>query len=376
MKLVADENLEALDVFFSSEELQTLPGRQISHQDVMEADGLFVRSVTRVNRELIEGTPVQFVGSATIGTDHLDLTALNGLGISVAHAPGCNAQAVAEYVMTALLTLRPELIHAADGFTLGIIGMGNVGKRLQMLARAFGWRVLASDPLLPMNAWPEGVCSTTLETVLSQADAISLHVPLTKNGSAPTYHLLNQHTLALLKPNAIVINTARGPVISESELMQSLHTDPRPVVLDVFEHEPRISAELLSAITIATPHIAGYSLEGKVRGTQMIYQAWCQWKQQLPDTELTGEAALQNLLPSVPPLIAPNEVPHLETLLNAMLRAYPIMRDDAALRATVSDGEVQGESFDRLRKQYPLRREWSALGIRIAEVFSGLKPAF
>lgn len=351
MKIVADENLAFTDYFFAEfGEIQQAAGRTLTHADVADAEALLVRSVTQVNSALIQNTALKFVGSATIGTDHLDISALEQQGIAWSNAAGCNAQAVAEYVITALLHLKPELIAANTQFTLGIVGLGNVGSRLATMAKLVGWNVIGYDPFVQR----EHVQQVEFEQLLAQADAISTHVPLTKTGPHPTYHLMNAEALSNMKPSAILINSARGPVVEEAALIADIQQTQRQVVLDVFEHEPEISEELLNLISIVTPHIAGYSLEGKARGTQMIYQAFC---------EIFGfdaDKRFESQLPVCEQYFAQAEFKH--TLKLYLTQIYDIARDDANLRACIKDGKVDQKAFDYLRKTYPLRREWAAHG--------------
>ena len=351
MKIVADENLAFTDYFFAEfGEIQHAAGRTLTHADVADAEALLVRSVTKVNSALIENTALKFVGSATIGTDHLDILALEQQDIVWSNAAGCNAQAVAEYVITALLHLKPELIDANSTFTLGIIGLGNVGSRLATMAQFLGWNVIGFDPFVQR----EHVVQVEFEQLLAQADAISCHVPLTKTGAHPTYHLINTQALAALKPSAILINSARGPVVEEAALMADIQNTQRQVVLDVFEHEPEISETLLKLITLVTPHIAGYSLEGKARGTQMIYDAFCK------TFDHTATKRFETQLPVCDALFA--NQPLKAVLKQHLTEIYDIARDDANLRATLNDGKVDQKAFDYLRKTYPLRREWAAHG--------------
>lgn len=351
MKIVADENLAFTDYFFSEfGQIKHTAGRTLSNADVIDAQALLVRSVTQVNDSLIQNTPIQFVGSATIGTDHLDIQALEKQGIAWSNAAGCNAQAVAEYVITALLYLKPELINANESFSLGIIGLGNVGTRLAYMAKLLGWKVIGTDPFTQH----ENITQVDFEQLLEQADAISIHVPLTQSGKHPTHHLINTEALSKINPQAILINSARGAVVEESALIANIQNTHRQVVLDVFEHEPVISAELLNLVTLVTPHIAGYSLEGKARGTQMIYEAFCntfkhevnkQFETQLPECEAFFQG--QNLK---------------VVLKEKLSEIYDIERDDQNLRACLKDGKVDQQAFDHLRKTYPLRREWTAHG--------------
>ena len=353
MNITADENLALVDYFFADKaQIDYKAGRKIVRDDLQHTQALLVRSVTKVNDALLADTPVSFVGSATIGTDHLDIAALQVKGVQVAHAPGCNAQAVAEYVVTALLTLRPALIDAGKKFSLGIVGLGNVGKRLATLANRLGWRVLGTDPHVQLGQ----VENLDFAELLVEADAISLHVPLEKAGDHPTYHLIDSTAFQRMKADCILINSSRGPVVSEQALLADLAQTGRQVVLDVFEFEPRIHKTLLDQLALATPHIAGYSLEGKARGTEMVYQAWCQHF----GFEITKK--LEGQLPDMPLLFDARQ-PINSQLLVLLPQLYDIKSDDAALRACIdADAWVEAGQFDRLRKEYPLRREWLAYG--------------
>ena len=351
MKIIADENLALTDYFFADfATIQHRAGRNLSHEDVKDCDALLVRSVTAVNAELVENTALQFVGSATIGTDHLDTAALAQQQSTWANAPGCNAQAVAEYVVTALLSLKPELLDSGSAFCLGIVGLGNVGRRLARLATYLGWQVMAYDPFVECTE----VSQVEFDQLLQQADAVSIHVPLSKTGLHPTYHLFNQATFKKLSPHAILINSARGAVIEEQALLEDIAQTQRQVVLDVFEHEPKISSQLLAAVSLATPHIAGYSLEGKARGTAMIYRAFCE------KFALSADKKFESQLPVCAQILADKT---LKSALKQHLQAiYDIRQDDADLRNCVQEGYVLAQAFDQLRKNYPLRREWLAYG--------------
>ncbi|MDM1246769.1 4-phosphoerythronate dehydrogenase [Acinetobacter sp. R933-2] len=351
MKIVADENLAFTEYFFSEYgEIHQAAGRTLTHDDVKESDVLLVRSVTKVNEALIENTALKFVGSATIGTDHLDIEALEKHQIAWSNAAGCNAQAVAEYVITALLHLNVSLIDQNKTFTLGIIGLGNVGSRLAYMATLLGWHVIGYDPFVKCNY----IQQVELEKLLKTADAISIHVPLTKTGEHPTYHLINAEALAMMKPETILINSARGAVVEEAALIDDIKKTQRKVVLDVFEHEPEISQQLLDLIRIVTPHIAGYSLEGKARGTQMIYEAFCK------TFDYAAHKKFESQLPACEQYFYGNNIK--QTLKKYLTEIYDIQRDDDNLRACLKDGKVDQKAFDYLRKTYPLRREWAAHG--------------
>lgn len=358
MQCVVDENLAYADYFFADSDVIKKAGRGIQTVDLNHAQALLVRSVTQVTPQLLAGTPVSFVGSATIGTDHLDLVGLAQLGVTVANAAGCNAQAVAEYVVTAILTLQPEMLTAGQGFCLGIVGLGNVGQRLARLAGRLDWRVLGCDPLQSAAE----IEQVSLAVLLAESDAVSLHVPMVKQGEHATYHLIQSQQLALMPAQSILINSSRGAVVAESDLLADIQHTGRRVVLDVYEHEPRISAELLAHLALATPHIAGYSLEGKARGTEMIYQAFCAWQGIAPVHQM------QEVMPVAPCWF--DQRPLIEQLADLLPHLYDIRRDDAVLRACVAaDGVNQGwvdaSSFDQLRRDYPLRREWAAHGDKI-----------
>lgn len=351
MKIVADENLAFTDYFFADfGEIAHRAGRTLTSGDLSGCNALLVRSVTRVNADLLQNTPIQFVGSATIGTDHLDIAELERRHITWANAAGCNAQAVAEYVVTALLTLRPELLDAGQDFCLGIVGLGNVGTRLAVLAQRLGWQVIGTDPFVEQSQIPQA----DLATLLQQAHAISIHVPLTKTGEHATHHLFNQAVLAQLPPETILINSARGSVIEEQALVADIQRTQRQVVLDVFEHEPVISGQLLDLVSLVTPHIAGYSLEGKARGTQMIYQSFCE------KFAVAADKGFESQLDACPQIFQGQGFK--PVLINHLNSLYDIRQDDVRLRACLKDGWVDQQAFDHLRKTYPLRREWSAYG--------------
>ena len=351
MKIVADENLAFTDYFFAEfGEVEHKAGRTLTHADVAQAKALLVRSVTQVNPALLADTSLEYVGSATIGTDHLDIEAIEKRNIQWANAAGCNAQAVAEYVIAALLHLRPELLDAGQSFSLGIVGLGNVGSRLAAMAKLLGWSVIGYDPYVQL----EGLQQSAFDELLAQADAVSIHVPLTQTGAHPTYHLINANALAEMKPEAILINSARGPVVAEADLIADIQRTRRRAVLDVFEHEPEISEELLSLISIVTPHIAGYSLEGKARGTQMIYEAFC---------KTFAKDAVKRFETQLPACAQYFQHQDLKTALQRHLKQiYDIAQDDQNLRACLKGGKVDQKAFDHLRKTYPLRREWAAHG--------------
>lgn len=358
LTIVADSNIASLDDFFNEQTLgqdtkQTVTiikvvGRDINAQLIAELqpDVLLIRSVTPINESLLANNhSVRFVGSATIGTDHIDQDYLTQRNIAFANAAGSSKHSVAQYVLTAILTLSPQ--YWQQPLTLGIIGLGNIGSTLAQYATDLGWQVLGYDPLLPASKFN----NASFEQVLSQSIALSLHVPLTdaEDSDYPTRHLIDAAALAMIPEQTLLINSARGPVIDATALEADIDRTGRQVVLDVFEHEPQVSEQLLSKLAIATPHIAGYTLEGKLRGTQMIYDALCE------NLDTTPVQSMHNLL-SVNMYLWSELKAHPDRLP----KFYDIMRDDKSLRAQVSDGQVSGNDFDQLRRDYHLRREWQS----------------
>jgi len=353
MRIVADENIPLLDEFFAGMgDIRRLPGRQIRRADVADADLLLVRSVTRVDADLVAGSCLRFVGSATIGTDHIDRQALAAAGIAFASAPGCNARAVAEYVATLLVGNAVEQGQPLAGQCLGVVGCGNVGRAVVHLAQQLGMRVLVSDPLLPAGAMPDAVQAVSLSGLLAAADAVTLHVPLTRAGPAPTHHLLGAAELHAGRWQ-LLINTARGPVVDNDALRALLRACPgRRVALDVWEQEPRVPGDLLARVWHASPHVAGYSSEGKWRGTAMVYRAACE-ALALPPV-ITLDEVLRARGDRIDMLPWPGE-------LAALMQACcPTRADDARLRASAgADGDVEPDAFDALRRDYPARREFA-----------------
>ena len=365
LTIVADSNIASLDEFFNASTLGqhnkrpvniiSVAGRAINADLLAECqpDVLLIRSVTPVGEPLLaNNNSVQFVGSATIGTDHVDQAYLAARNITFANAAGCSKHSVAQYVLTAILNLRPQYWQkSTPPATLGIIGLGNIGSTLAQYAHDLGWQVLGYDPLLPAS----NINNASFEQVLSQSNVISLHVPLTDkkdatnpNGSDyPTRHLIDKEALAAMPVDTLLINSARGPVINAGDLQADIARTGRQVVLDVFEHEPEIAESLLSKLAIATAHIAGYTLEGKLRGTQMIYDALCE------KLTVTPVQTMHKLLPLNMFLWS-----ELKAHPDRLVKFYDIMADDAALRDKLIDGQIKGTDFDQLRRDYHLRREW------------------
>lgn len=368
MLIVADENIPLVDAFFAEfGEIRRLPGRQITRADVHDADVLLVRSVTKVDGDLLEGSAVRFVGTCTIGTDHLALDYFHQEGIQWSSAPGCNARGVVDYVLGSLLTLAE--IEGADlnQRTYGVVGAGEVGGRLVNVLKGLGFNVLVCDP--PRQA-AEGGDYVSLEQIIERCDVISLHTPLDKSAENATWHLLDQQRLNQLKHGTWLINASRGPVIDNNALREVLtRREDLQAVLDVWEAEPQVDVELADLCVLATPHIAGYSLDGKQRGTAQIYQAFC---------DFLGQEAvikLADLLPA--PWLAKVELSADSdtawALATVCRGVYDPRRDDADFRRSLV-GTVQEQklAFDALRKHYPVRREIEGLQVRIEGESQGL----
>ena len=361
LTIIADVNIASLNDFFNVETLGveqaksvniiTVAGREITAELLAEVqpDVLLIRSVTPVNEPLLaDNRSVKFVGSATIGTDHVDQAYLAERNITFANAAGCSKHSVAQYVLTAILNLRPQ--YWQQPLVLGIIGLGNIGSTLAQYATDLGWQILGYDPLLPASAFN----NASFDEVIAQSDAISLHVPLThaegmNSSPYPTQHMIDAAVLAAMPTETLLINSARGPVIDAAALEDNIDNTGRQVVLDVFEHEPQIAEPLLSKLTIATPHIAGYTLEGKLRGTQMIYDALCE------QFNVTPTLSMHQLLP-----VNMYQWSELKEHPDRLIKFYDIMQDDQLLRKKAVDGQVSGADFDQLRRDYHLRREWQA----------------
>lgn len=346
LHLVADENIPFLNEFFGHfGRITALPGRAMQAHDLATADILLVRSVTKVNAELLTGSPVKFVGTCTIGVDHLDAGYLTQRGIMSASAPGCNAGGVVQYVLSALARIRPQW-HQAK---VGVVGCGNVGGRLYRVLNAAGVNVRAFDPFKHFDdvrwvEWDE----------LLQCDIICVHTPLTRTGVAPSFHLFNEVNLRRLKPGALLLNAGRGEVIDNRALLSCLQQgQDLTAVLDVWEGEPEILAPLMEYVALGTPHIAGYSYEGRVNGSLMIHRA-------LGNFLGMDEAALTRHEADVMQgAMGEQECLNFTDMNSSLLSIYDVERDDHQLRSLINNEGTSRFGFDQLRKNYPKRRELS-----------------
>lgn len=342
MKIVADENMPLVkELFTSFGEVQTFPGRELGPEQVKNADVLLVRSVTMVNAGLLEGSPVRFVGSATIGTDHVDLIYLKQQGIQFANAPGCNANAVVQYVLSVLFRLRPDWQEQ----TVGIVGCGNVGGRLYQTLQKLGVNCRCYDPFL---SHADNAHLTSFEEVL-QSDILCLHTPLTTEGPFPTFHLFDEAVLSQLASDTLLINAARGAVVDNQALLNTLLSvlpqRSLQVALDVWEGEPDILLPLLEQVDIGTPHIAGYSYDGKVNGTTMVRDAFCGWLGEAIPSSTFNSLSMSDL--------------NVSSLSEAVLTTFDVEKEDQRMRDTLLiDGLDIPRTFDLLRKNCPKRLEF------------------
>lgn len=355
MRIVADENIPCVrEAFGAWGDVTTLAGHAMTPDAVREADVLLVRSVTRVDEALLTDSRVKYVASATSGTDHVDLGYLARNGIGFCDAPGSNADAVAQYVIVALHAVAARLGRRVSEMSIGIIGVGQVGSRLSRLCEALGMRVVWNDP--PLAAQSNDLRYRPLTSILN-CDVLTLHVPLSDEGPLKTRELVNEEFLEAMRPGAVLINTCRGGVVDESALKRAIDGGKLAAcVLDVWRNEPRIDSDLLETVTFGTPHIAGYSVEGKLRGTQMIHDGLASMM------GIESGWYMNDYLPSPPPAVRVWSPLDLGVVLRGV---YDIERDDAALREAIRASD--GSGFHALRKNYPPRREFSAVTVDAAE---------
>ncbi|KJY81612.1 erythronate-4-phosphate dehydrogenase [Vibrio galatheae] len=353
MKILVDENMPyAKQLFSQLGDVVLKSGRNLTADDLIDVDALMIRSVTKVNAELLaKANKLKFVGTATAGMDHVDQALLEKKGIFFTAAPGCNKVGVAEYAFSVMMVLAQQHGFSVFDKTVGIIGAGQVGSYLQQCLEGVGINVLINDP--PKQAAGDKRQFTPLDELLTQADIITLHTPITRDGDFPTYHLIDHDVLETLRGDQILINAARGPIVDNSALKARLQkNDGFIAALDVFEFEPEVDMELLPLLAFATPHVAGYGLEGKARGTTMIFNSYCEFL----DKELFAHAS--ELLPTAP-------IPRLQlyrdwdeaTLHNLTQLVYDVRKDDALFRREISNPGA----FDLMRKNYWDRREYSAV---------------
>ncbi|MHA2739750.1 4-phosphoerythronate dehydrogenase [Vibrio harveyi] len=353
MKIIVDENMPYAEELFSQlGEVILKPGRTLTADDLVDVDALMIRSVTKVNAELIsKANKLKFVGTATAGMDHVDQALLQEKGIFFTAAPGCNKVGVAEYAFSVMMVLAPQQGFSVFDKTVGIIGAGQVGSYLEKCLKGMGINVLINDPFKQEEG--DSRSFTPLAELIERSDIITLHTPITKDGPHPTHHLIDEAVLNGLRSDQILINAARGPVVDNQALKQRLlKNDGFTAALDVFEFEPEVDMELLPLLAFATPHVAGYGLEGKARGTTMIFNSYCEFL----NNELRAHAS--DLLPTAPvPTMVLDRAWDEATLHNITQLIYDVRKDDALFRREIS----KPGSFDLMRKNYWDRREYSAV---------------
>ena len=360
LSIVADRQiLLAEETFSHFGMVELVDGRSIEQATVKNADVLLVRSVTRVDESLLKNSKVGFVGSATSGIDHIDTDYLKKSNISFAHAPGSNARSVAEYVLSSLFATAEYNNFDLTKKTVGIIGCGQVGSRVKRFLESLGVTCWLTDPPLAEQGSTESYVG--LERIL-EADIITVHVPLTTDGKYPTSKLVDKSFLDGLKSDAILINTSRGEVVDESALLSFKETNPEStLIFDVWCNEPEISISLLQQTFIGTPHIAGYSYDGKLKATKVLAQAL--------QTETNSMSAIAEVLTSETAVIDTLEYNDETAVQLAVMQTYDVRSDAIALRELISmpsgDGAIY---FDSLRKNYPIRREFTNRQINIKKL--------
>ncbi len=358
MKIVADEKIPFLKgIIEPFADIEYYPGIQIDKDKIRDADALLIRTRTICNQDLLEDSNVKFIASATIGYDHIDTEYCKKKNIYWSNAPGCNSGSVMQYIASALVLFARSRNIDLRKRTLGVIGVGNVGKKIVRLAEILGIQVVLNDPPRQRDEGPCGFVS--LDGIFREADIITLHVPLIYEGEDRTYHMVNEKFLNRLNKGTLLINSARGEVIDTFALSQFVKKGiPESVILDVWENEPSIDRDLLYELFIGTPHIAGYSADGKANGTKMIVQALSKF----------FNLGIDDWEPDEIPVPEKNEIEYdgsnknfQEIITDLILQTYDIREDDRALRNSIND-------FELIRGNYPLRREFSTYHVKIKNV--------
>lgn len=341
MKVIIDNKIPFIQeaIHQIADEVIYAPGKDFSPALVKDADALIIRTRTRCNRALLQGSSVRFIATATIGFDHIDTEYCREAGIAWSNAPGCNSASVAQYLMSSLLLLQLIRGKQLQGLTLGIIGVGNVGTKIIQVAQELGMRVLLND--LPRQDKEGNADFNSLQTLAEECDILTFHVPLYKEGKYKTLHLADDAFFRSLKRRPVIINTSRGEVIETNALLNALENNLiSDAIIDVWENEPDINLTLLNKAFLGTPHIAGYSADGKANATRMSLDALCRFFHLKADYRIT-------------PPEPGNPVIHAATPAEAYLQMYDPRRDSEALKA-------HPELFETLRGDYPLRREKEA----------------
>ena len=355
IRIIADDKIPFLKgILEPYADVTYLPGKQITRDAAMNADALLIRTRTKCTDALLNGTQVSFIGTATIGFDHIDTQYCEKHNIKWANAPGCNSSSVQQYIAGALLKMASEFRFNLMDKTIGIIGVGNVGSKVEKLARLLGMNVLLNDP--PRSRQEGEKNFVNLGTILYESDIVTVHVPLNMVGEDSTHHLFNEKSFKKMKKGAWFFNSSRGEVTDTASLKQALGSGKLGgAVLDVWENEPDIDLELMAKTFIATPHIAGYSTDGKANGAAMVVNSLCKYFD-LPLKNWYPENVPQ---PPVPEIIIDAKGKSDEDIIReAVFHTYNIAEDDIKLRFSPSD-------FEKQRGDYPLRREFPSYRINL-----------
>jgi erythronate-4-phosphate dehydrogenase len=375
MKIVCTTNIPFAEEAFSTlGSLQIIPAAKISNAILKDIDALITRSTLKVTGELLAGTKIKFVGTCTIGFDHIDTEYLEKNNIHWANAAGCNANSVAEYIVAGLLYLANKYSFTLQGRTISVIGAGNVGKKVIEKACALGLKVLKNDP--PLSDATGDSSYKKLEEILPHSDIVTLHVPLTKEGKYPTFRMVNHDFYRLLKKECIFINAARGGIMISDLFIKARNSELiKYAITDTWEGEPNFRVDVLEKSHIATPHIAGHSFEGKVVGTYLIYKELCRFSGK------TANWYYETLLPasSSPELYIDAYGKTFEqTLLEAVRAVYNIEVDDARMReiARENDPLKRASAFEKFRQNYPIRREFRFTNLHLKNASAELIGAF
>jgi len=360
LKIIVDQNIRGAGTTFGNHgDLEFMDGRSISASDVEDAEILIIRTATRVDRDLLGNSRVRFVGTTSIGTDHLDIEWLDQNGIAWSNAPGCNADSAAQYTLAMIWLACQRLGRPLQQQRVGIVGRGNVGSRLQRLLRVLDVDTLANDPQLE-DQGEAGLVS--LQDALG-CDIVSLHVPLEDEGPYPTYRMIGADQLAQMTDHALLVNAARGDVIDGNALLAELLSRRLHAALDVWPGEPFFSSDLLSRTLVATPHVAGYSEDGKRNGTRIVYHAFCDWAGINPHTAPGSKTSVTDL--QQPELMLATGEDPLTTALEAA--CFVPLHDEAMGRLIPLSPEQRAAEFDRLRREYPARRDFQAWTVHGAD---------
>ena len=355
LKIIADDKIPFLKgVLEPYADIIYLPGGVITRESVMDADALLIRTRTKCNASLLEGTAVKFIATATIGYDHIDADYCKLKEITWVNVPGCNSASVQQYITAALVTLAFNNDYNLSEKTLGIIGVGNVGSKVQKVAAILGMKVKLNDP--PRVRKEGSGCFVSLDEILETSDIITIHVPLNKTGPDKTLYLFDDELLRKMKNGSWLINSSRGEVVETEALKSALSSGKLSgAVLDVWENEPVIDLELLSQAYISTPHIAGYSIDGKAKGTSQVVQALSAFFG-LPLHDFYPPILPE---PSVPEIVIDGARKSSFQIVHvAVLHTYPIMKDHILLQRSPS-------AFEQQRGQYPVRRESPSYTVRL-----------